>query len=72
MDDIWNARFKRVRLACRLSRANVVECMSIGGISISNSRADGWMRSQSDDRRTLMTEAEFDAFLSGLVEFLKQ
>lgn len=70
--DVWNQRFKRVRLAMEMSRSDVVECMRIGGIPVSGSRADGWMRSQADtSRRTLMTEPEFDAFLTGLVEWSK-
>lgn len=70
--DIWNRRFKRIRLAMELSRGDVVECMRIGGVNVSGSRADGWSRLQTDEtRRTLMSEAEFDAFLFGIAEWAK-
>lgn len=65
--------FKRIRLSLSLSRADVVEIMRLGGIEVSSSRADGWSRPSSDARRaTTMTEREFDAFTSGLVEWTKR
>ncbi len=47
--------------------------MRLGGCPVSASRADGWMRPDTDIRRsTDMTEREFDAFTSGLVQWSKQ
>lgn len=60
--------FKRVRLALKLSRTDIVDVMSYGGVTVTKSRADGWMRSEDDVRRATMTEDEFDAFTSGLAE----
>lgn len=67
---IW---FKRIRLTLELTRTEVTEIMRLGGCPVSASRADGWMRPDTDIRRsTDMTEREFDAFTSGLVQWSKQ
>ena len=67
--DIW---YKRLRLALRLHRRDVVEIMRLGGLSVSSSRADGWNRADGDDRGQDITNEEFDAFTHGLVEWMKQ
>lgn len=61
--------FQRIRLALELDHHEVVAIMAAVGVTISSSRADGWMRRRDavDDRRqTTMTEQEFDAFARGL------
>lgn len=65
---------QRVRLALELTRHDVVEIMAAGGVTVSSSRADGWMRRRdvADGRRTVMSEAEFDAFTRGLVEWSRR
>lgn len=63
-----NNYFKRIAASHSMSRADVVRCCALGGIEITTSRADGWKRSEADERRFVrMTEPEFDAFTAGLV-----
>lgn len=60
-------------MTLELTRHDVTAIMRIGGIDVSSSRADGWARKRDapDDRRTVMTEAEFEAFTTGLVEWAR-
>jgi hypothetical protein len=48
--------FKRIRIVHELDRKQVVEIMRLGG-------------TESGRRLTVITEREFDAFLTGLVEW---
>ncbi len=65
--------FKRIRMAFELNRREVVEIMKIGGMPVSSSHIDGWARPGNDAQRSRpMTEAEFDAFTFGLVEWSKR
>ena len=69
----WNGYYKRIRTAMELDRDDVVACCQLGGLEITRSRAEGWARGEHDRRRHVaMTEAEFDAFTVGLVEWTKQ
>lgn len=70
-DNRYSRWFQRVRIALELTRHDVVAIVAAGGVTVSSSRADGWSRNRdaSDDRRTVMTEPEFDAFTVGLVEW---
>ena len=72
MDRRFTNWFKRIRTAMRLTRRDVVAIMARGGIEISASRADGWMRHEDDDRRNVMSETEFDTFTYGLVEWVSE
>ena len=67
-DHRYTKWFQRIRLALELTRHDVVAIMADGGMTVSSSRADGWMRArdQDDDRRAVMTEQEFEAFTVGL------
>lgn len=67
----WNDRFKKIRIAFEIDRYDVVAICAAGGLKISSSLADGWVRSTSDDRFRQMSEAEFDAFCAGLVYWSK-
>ena len=65
--------FKRLRLVLELDRADIVEIMRLAESPVSSSQADGWMRPDNDTRRSRpMSEAEFDAFTRGLVEWSKE
>lgn len=69
----WNTLFNRVRMSHRMNRADVAECCQLGGMEISNSRAEGWARGASDARRhVIMTADDFEAFTAGLPEWAKQ
>jgi hypothetical protein len=64
--------YKMIRTVHELNRKQVVEIMRLGGIEISGSRADGWVRSQADThRRNLITPDEFEAFLAGLLKWTR-
>lgn len=68
----WNTHCKRIKIALRLERGEIVEICRLGGRKISLSKADGWMRSPSDARRfQRMSAEEFEAFTSGLVEWAR-
>lgn len=74
-DHRYTKWLQRIRLALELDRHDIVEIMAEGGVTISSSRADGWMRRRDavDDRRqTTMTEQEFNAFTRGLVEWSRK
>lgn len=76
-----NQNFKRIRAALELSRDDVVEVMRLGGVDVSKSRADAWGRGESAEkwsgtgqgqkRMAPMSNEEFDAFCSGLAEWMK-
>lgn len=40
----WNSHFRRIAGSHKMSREEVVECLRLGGMEISRSRADGWRR----------------------------
>ena len=71
-DHRYTKWLQRIRLALELDRHDLVAIMAAAGVTISSSRADGWMRRRdaADDRRqTTMTEQEFDAFTRGLAKW---
>lgn len=69
----WNIYFKRIRTSHQMTRGDVVEACRLGGLDITTSRAEGWSRGASDTRRHVaMTDAEFDAFTSGLVDWARE
>lgn len=70
----WNTHFRRICMSHRLVKADIVECCRLGGIEISLSKAEAWRRSAASRHRhvTAMTEAEFDAFTYGLVEWARE
>lgn len=75
-----NQRLKLIKGALELTRADVANAVTHGGITTSASRADAWLRSESakkhgtggsasgsiQQRARNMTDAEFDAFCIGL------
>lgn len=74
----WNSHFRRIAGSHKMSREEVVECLRLGGMEISRSRADGWRRGlqggtleRGARRSTIMSEAEFDAFTSGLIPWAR-
>lgn len=75
-------------LACALdlNRKNIAEIVSIGGVDVSASRADSWLRSAGatknatgnstdaglrTNRTSTITEPEFTAFCKGLKPWLE-
>jgi uncharacterized protein YehS (DUF1456 family) len=69
----WNRHYKRVRGALRLTYPEVVDVCRLGGLEITRSRAEGWNRGEDDVRRFVkMTEAEFDAFTRGLMDWSRE
>lgn len=64
----WNLYFRRIRSSHELDKREVQECCRLGGLEITVSRAEGWSRTDAR-RSTVMTEAEFDAFTQGLVQW---
>ena len=68
----YNRWYRRISMSHRLTKSDTVECCRLGGLEISVSRAEGWKRGVSDSRRHVaMTDAEFEAFTSGLVEWAR-
>jgi len=74
----WNTHFRRIVGSHEMSRDEIVECLRLGGMEISRSRADAWRRGwqggtleRGARRSTPMSESEFDAFTSGLIEWAK-
>lgn len=75
-----NQRLKFIRSALELTRADVANAVTHGGIATSASRADAWLRSESakkngtggsasgsiQKRARDMSDAEFNAFCIGL------
>lgn len=70
----WNTHYRRICISHRLTKLDIVECCRLGGLEISNSKAEAWRRASSSDHRhvTRMTEAEFDAFTRGLVDWARE
>lgn len=63
----YNAYLKKIRSSHAMQREDVLRCCVLGGLEITNSRAEGWARAESDGRRFIrMGRAEFEAFLDGL------
>lgn len=72
-DEPYNRWLRRIVMSHRLRKHEIAECCRRGGMTISASRAEGWTRGASDTRRHVtMTEAEFDAFTSGLVDWARE
>lgn len=66
----FNRYFKRISASHRMRKHDVVKCCALGGLEITASRAEGWRRGEHDERRFLaMSEAEFEAFTSGLIKW---
>lgn len=73
MRDDYNRWFRRIVMSHRLTKQDVAECCRLGGLTVAVSRAEGWKRGASDTRRhVVMTEAEFDAFTAGLVDWARE
>lgn len=75
----WNRYFRRIRITHQMTKQDVVECCRLGGLTISASRAEAWARGvqgerleRGDHRSTAMTEAEFEAFTAGLVDWARE
>ena len=61
-----------------MSRDDVVECVRLGGLEITRSRAEAWSRGKQGGalergarRSSPMTEAQFDAFTAGLIPWAR-
>lgn len=68
----FNSWYNRVRMSMGLDKRNVFEIMRLGGVECSLSEIEGWQRREADTRRhRTMTEQQFDAFTSGLVEWTR-
>ncbi len=68
----YNTWFKRISIAMRLKRHDIVKIMDLAGAPVSSSRADGWFRRSDDkNRAALMTHDEFDVFTDGLTKWAK-
>lgn len=57
----------------RMTKLDVVEVCRAGGLEVSASRAEAWKRAANQGKRryTPITEAEFEAFTAGLVEWAR-
>ena len=67
-----NTYYKRVRVALELDKHDVAEILRLGGGEASLSEIEGWSRRESDQRRyRSMSEAQFDVFTRGLVEWAR-
>lgn len=68
----YNRWTRRIKIALALTKQDVKDILSCGGIEVSSSRAEGLTRSASDRRRfSPMREDEFEAFTSGLVDWAR-
>lgn len=75
-----NERLKLIRHALELTRDDIAEAVTAGGIATSKSRADAWIRSSNAKKKASggsapggiqrrareMSDQEFDAFCLGL------
>lgn len=69
----YNRYFRRVRISHRMSKHDVVVACQRGGLEITPSRAEAWARGEQDARRHIaMSEAEFEAFTRGLVDWARE
>lgn len=75
----FNTWFRQIRLSHRMDRRDIVACCALGGLEISASRAESWMRGvqggaldRGARRSTAMTEPEFTAFVAGLPDWSRQ
>lgn len=69
----YNRWFRRIKTSHAMTRADIVECCRLGGLEISGSMADAWSRRAGTDARRAnpMTEAQFEAFTAGLVDWIR-
>ena len=82
MRDRNNQNLKRICVALRINDKSLVEIMAEGGIDVSRSKSNGWLRGATarkkedagshnpadrERRMKLMEDDEFDAFCGGLV-----
>ena len=70
----YNRWFRRIKTSHAMSRPDIIECCRIGGMEISSSTADAWARRIGGERRRAapMSEAQFEAFTAGLVEWIRE
>lgn len=69
----WNQLFKQFRVGLSLDKGEVAEICLMGGLEISNSKAEAWARGSSDKRRHIrMSEEEFKALMAGFAEWGRQ
>lgn len=80
-----NRRLKLIAGALKLTRRDIANIVTLGGVEISNSLADGWLRSESAQKHPTgnsssntplarsreMGDKEFDAFCRGLKPWME-
>nr|WP_160623800.1 DUF1456 family protein [Mixta intestinalis] len=78
----FNEHLKLLASAMNLTRRDIAEIVELGGVSVSKSRADMWMRNPASTKINVrgtrsslyreMTEEEFTAFCAGLKPWLNE
>lgn len=67
-----NRNFRQLRATLALSVGDVVQALSLVGVTVSADRVRRWGRSSGSGpgRYTPMSDSEFDAFVTGASKFL--
>lgn len=68
-----NTNFKSIRLALGLDESDIAQICELGGLKIGKDKGRRWSRSPDagPGRFSMMSDAEFDAFCSGLPKWAR-